>query len=136
MLRVDEEALDEDDDTLIMSYEGRPFTGIAVYRDRRFRGERQYQDGQLHGPSRGWYHSGSPAYELECAWGHVHGHLREWYENGQLMAEEIYEFGIRVAGRKWNQAGELIEEFRLGESDPTFLELLRRRQARSIPERE
>jgi antitoxin component YwqK of YwqJK toxin-antitoxin module len=67
--------------------------------------------------------------EAECAWGARHGIRREWDTDGHLVAEGMYEYGVRVQDRRWDSNGMIIEEFEIQESDPSFQILLAARAA-------
>jgi hypothetical protein len=60
------------------------------------------------------------ALEAECALGARHGRTREWHDSGLLAADVVYEYGIKVRGRAWDESGQLVEDFTLAESGPTF----------------
>ena len=52
--------------------------------------------------------------------GLLHGLRHEWHERGRLAAEEMFEYGIRHWGKRWDKDGALVEDFRLEEIDPNF----------------
>ena len=108
---------------------GKPFTGILEFRweDGGLEAEEEYKDGLLSGRRRAWHTSGQLQEEAECAWGVYHGRRSEWHEGGQVAAEELYEFGIKTRGTRWDEAGQIVEEFVLSETDPSYriLELSR-----------
>jgi antitoxin component YwqK of YwqJK toxin-antitoxin module len=51
--------------------------------------------------------------------GLLHGQRRSWHESGGVASEELFEHGVRLWGKEWDEAGNLIEDFGLQESDPT-----------------
>jgi len=108
---------------------GEPFTGILEFPQPGggLEGEEEYKAGLLSGRRRIWHASGQLQEEAECAWGGYHGRVREWYEDGRLAADEVYEYGIRTRGTRWDEQGRVAEEFELSEADPAYhtLELSR-----------
>lgn len=121
MSRVPNESLDYTDDGLYC-YEGEPFTGISYFQGKGgwLKAEHEYRDGMRWGPSKGWFKPGSPEYEEQWSQGLLHGLRREWHEGGRLAAEETYEYGIRLWGKRWDEEGNPAEDFRLEETDPNF----------------
>jgi antitoxin component YwqK of YwqJK toxin-antitoxin module len=119
VLRVPEEALDYTDEGEF-HFKGKPFTGIAfsLADGGSLEAEHEFREGLYSGLSRGWHPSGCLEYEATCSQGLVHGLRREWHESGRLAAEEAYEYGIRVEGRRWDAEGDLIEEYQLQDTDP------------------
>jgi antitoxin component YwqK of YwqJK toxin-antitoxin module len=55
--------------------------------------EREYQNGQFHGKSFGWYENGSKRWEEEYRNGQPHGKWIDWYENGNKEWECEYQNG-------------------------------------------
>jgi len=51
----------------------------------------------------------------------------DWGEAGDLLTEEIFEFGILLLRRRRTEVGELVEEYRLTTDSPNYqaLESLR-----------
>ena len=47
-------------------------------------------------------------------------YCREWGEDGRLVAEDCYQYGVRVTGKLWDASGHLIEEYEIEERDPAF----------------
>jgi hypothetical protein len=120
MLRVREEELDYPGDDGLYYYDGEPFTGVAVcYAGARLQAETEYRDGVGWGVVRTWHPSGAPASEKQCAGGVFHGLCTEWDEQGRLTLYEVYEQGICIWRRRW-EAGQLVEEHRLHETDRDY----------------
>ena len=121
MIRVKQEELDYHGDGLYY-HGGKPFTGIVVYPSDEgwTQAEEEYHDGLLSGAKREWFRPGALEREAQCAWGGRHGLCREWDESGHLVAEDTYEYAVRVAGKRWDSEGRVTEEFQLQESDPAF----------------
>jgi antitoxin component YwqK of YwqJK toxin-antitoxin module len=131
MLRVPERDLRYNDEEGIYYYGDRPFTGVAfrTYPSGSPMTETQYEDGLFHGISRGFWESGKPETETSYAFGGQHGKSRSWYANGQLAEEDEAECAIIVRRKKWDEAGNLVEEWELKESDPNYEVLLHCRKA-------
>jgi antitoxin component YwqK of YwqJK toxin-antitoxin module len=110
---------------------GEPFTGVMEFRYKNgtLEAEEEYKDGLLSGMRRVWHPSGIPQEEAECAWGVHHGRLREWDEQGRLIIDATYEYGIRTHGTRWDEQGQVTEEFELSEADPAYRTLERARIA-------
>lgn len=54
---------------------------------------------------------GQHTYEYEIVDGIPHGLRKEWDTNGNLYMEITYNEGQKIRRRKWNEKGELIEEW-------------------------
>jgi hypothetical protein len=121
MQRVPNEALDYTDEDLYF-YEDQPFTGISYFlgKDGWVNAEHEYRDGMRWGLSKGWFKPGSLEHEEQWSQGLLHGRHQEWHEGGRLAVEEMYEYGIRLYGKRWDEQGNLIEDFRISETDPNF----------------
>lgn len=127
--RVDEEYFDSDGDLTL--YNGVPFTGIGFDPFPSGEGieyETTYKDGLPHGMSRKWHSSGKLAYEVECKNGAVHGKETYWYPDGSVKSEAIYEYGIKISLKAWDEQGQLIEEFEIdpGSTNYALLQKYRR----------
>jgi len=106
-------------------WQGQPFTGIAydLHPDGSLWGEVEYVDGREHGKAREWYPSGQLKAETTYLKGAYFGPDREWDENEQLRSETIYEYSYPIRERKWNEAGQLVLETRLGPESPKYSRL-------------
>lgn len=131
MQRVSERDLRYDAREGVYYYGEHPFTGVAytTYPGGSLMSETEYRDGLFSGVSRGWWESGSPETEASYSLGAAHGRSRSWHKNGRLADEEDHEHGILVRSKKWDEAGNLIEEYELKESDPDYQSLLLSRKA-------
>jgi antitoxin component YwqK of YwqJK toxin-antitoxin module len=131
MQRVPENKLRYDDVEGVYYLGDQPFTGVAYtqYPDGSPMSESEYRDGVFSGVSRGWSRTGSLESESHYLLGALHGKSRQWHTNGQLAEDEDHEYGILVRGKKWDEAGNLTEDFELKESDPAYKSLLRSRAA-------
>ena len=123
MKRVPVKSLVYDDD--LMWLDGEPFTGIAYALDANgnVNAEYEYRDGLKWGWSRTWYLPGKPFQERQLFMGTTHGKDREWYPNGQLKEEGDYELGFALRRKRWDEAGNVTEEYELKETDPRYQEL-------------
>ena len=99
-----------------------PFTGVGVYPQdgSGVLAEEEYRDGLLCGVRREWHPSGRLASEAECRHGVSHGRTREWSDGGLLLGDSAYEYGYLVESRRWDEGGDLVEEFTLAVGDPGY----------------
>jgi antitoxin component YwqK of YwqJK toxin-antitoxin module len=103
--RINEELLDYDDDQSL--HEGLPFTGIGYleYPDRSLKKESIYVDGYEQGLCREWY----PNKQLKREWTADHGtavgEVKTWYEDGKIKSIALYEFGIEILFKEWDERG-------------------------------
>jgi antitoxin component YwqK of YwqJK toxin-antitoxin module len=121
MKRVPHETLDYTDNDLYY-HDNEPFTGVAYFQGKggQLDAEHEYREGMRWGVSKGWFGPGSPEYEEHWSQGLLHGLRREWHKEGRMIAEEMYERGIHLWGKRWDGDGNLVEDFRLEETDPDF----------------
>lgn len=121
MKRVPNQSLDYREDDLYY-HDDEPFTGVAYFLDKagRLKAEHEYRNGMRWGISKGWQGGGAPDYEESWSQGLLHGLHREWSEIGRCVAEEMYEYGICLWAKRWDDAGEMIQETELKETDPDF----------------
>src|SRR5262245_47083634 len=109
----------------------KPFTGVgfALHPDGWLQVETEYKDGLKWGTQREWFAADKLLTEAELKSGVVHGKQRFWHRNGKLAEEGEYEFGVPLRRKKWDEDGNLVEDFELKETDPDsnyhFLEKLR-----------
>src|SRR4051812_21899569 len=104
------------------TWRGKPFTGIAFWQtnDGKVTSEQYYRDGHATGPGWSWFPSGTLATESNSLAGVFHGVRREWSESGTLSREEMFERGICLWRKRWNDQGVQIEEYWLQESHPDY----------------
>lgn len=128
MKRVPTESLTYNDG--LMWFEGEPFTGIgySLNVNGDVDEESEYRNGLKWGLARVWYLPGKLFQERQLFMGTLHGKEREWYPSGQLKEEGDYELGFAVRRKRWDEDGELLEDFQLKETDPKFKRLERFRQ--------
>lgn len=107
-----------------------PFTGVGFeqHPDGWLQVEIEYKYGLPWGTQREWFAPDQLLTEAELQSGVVHGKQRVWHRNGKLAEEGEYEFGVTLRRKKWDEDGNLEEDFELKEepdSNFDFLEKLR-----------
>src|SRR5215472_16203252 len=114
MNTVDFKSLRHDEDGK-MWHEGNLFTGLAVeyWPNGVVASEANYIDGIKDGPSVGWHDNGVPSVEKTYRIGRVTGTMRKWDRNGQLILEEEIYDGRALWRKRWDESGNLIEDYRL-----------------------
>jgi antitoxin component YwqK of YwqJK toxin-antitoxin module len=121
MKRVPEDSLDYTGDGFYYLDE-RPFTGVgySVSEDGWLETETEYRDGLEWGLRRQWYAPNKLLAEAELSRGVKHGKERLWHRNGKLKEEGDYELGTTLKRKKWDENGNLEEDFELKETDSNF----------------
>jgi len=106
----------------MMLLDGVPFTGIGEVLDatRGLIAEYEYRNGLKWGESRVWYSPGVRFQQGLFFMGTGHGKHREWYRNGTLKKELDYDLGYVVRRKVWDEDGDLIEDYKLQESEPKY----------------
>lgn len=124
MMRVPAKSLDYPGDGR-QYLDGVPFSGVAYYVDRQGRlvGEIEYRSGLEWGLKREWYEPDQPYYEGHFFRGVLHGKKREWHRNGQLAEEGDYEYGIALRKIRWDEVGDIEEQYELKATDPDYQRL-------------
>ncbi len=130
-LRVDFDDLDVAWGGSQYLYDGKPFTGVTyeMHPDGDLVGEHEYRDGFSYGPSREWYGPGELRYEKFFGEQGLDGMAREWHPDGRPKSEALYESGIRLWEKQWDEQGNLTRDWRLTEDDPRWADLMRWREA-------
>jgi antitoxin component YwqK of YwqJK toxin-antitoxin module len=64
--------------------------------------EKEYQNGQQHGKSFGWWENGNKWWEIEFQNGQRHGKDIRWHENGNKNWEDYYWEGKKVSEAEFN----------------------------------
>jgi hypothetical protein len=117
VLRVSYEDLDYDG--AVSTFEGKPFTGVAFEEDEDGSlAEDQFAEGLASGLSRKWSLQRQLIEERQLLGGALHGTVREWSTHGLLLRHATYESGICLTDRRWNEAGELINDYQLPADHP------------------
>ncbi|MDB4710743.1 tetratricopeptide repeat protein, partial [Flavobacteriales bacterium] len=81
------------------------------YENGQFKLERNYKNGELHGPYKEWHENGQLKLERNYKNGEQNGVFKLWNISGQLLLECNFKDG-RENGfeKKWNKKGDLIRE--------------------------
>jgi len=79
------------------------------HNEHQARDEKNYKDGQLHGPSRLW-ENGILIFELNYKNGIKDGLDKEWWPNGQIKAQHLFKDGALFEWSKWYENGLLKVE--------------------------
>jgi antitoxin component YwqK of YwqJK toxin-antitoxin module len=129
MIRVPENILEFGEEGLLY-HDGKPFTGSAFREadDGRLMYEAEYRGGRQWGICREWYADGQLSSEESFALEYPHGMSRQWHGNGQLANEAMYELGVCLEKKEWDEAENQVKDYRLSESDPDYRTLLARRK--------
>jgi len=101
------------DDGLRVTYQGEWFTGEAIEVDRagNIISLSAYINGREDGLSQEWYSDGTLRHSGMVKLGMAVGMHQEWYPNGQLISQREFDSGgDELARRRWDEAGNLIEE--------------------------
>lgn len=113
----------------VMTLDGAPFTGIGyVDRNGEVVEETEYRNGLKWGTSKTVFPGGQPYKHSRLFAGVRHGQHRQWHFSGQLAEEADYELGFLLRRKKWDEDGDLIDDFELEASDPEFKDLERTRE--------
>jgi hypothetical protein len=86
------------------------------------------------GRVREWYQSGSLKEDAEFALDVYSSRVRKWREDGSLISDQIYELRLKVESKRWDEAGQLVEDYRIAADDPSLLAV--RKASEAIKERE
>jgi antitoxin component YwqK of YwqJK toxin-antitoxin module len=123
MFRVPNDALEYDEGVMLL--DGEPFDGVGYMVDDagQLVGEIEYRDGLEWGMKRGWNVPDQLYYEGRFFRGVLHGKQREWHSNGQLAEDGDFEFGFVLRKKRWDDEGNLLEEYELKETDPDYASL-------------
>ena len=91
---------------------GQPFTGIAYESDQdgNLIYYCYYEDGFSQGAYVEFYEDGNVKSIQNMKRGRTHGSEKIWRKDGALQLEAIYEYGICVYVREWDEKGMLIQE--------------------------
>lgn len=112
-MRVKFDELDLTEDGLILTYCGKPFTGVAFEEEDSgvLVSETEFLNGQKNGIFREWSSNGRLIKQASFALDSLHGNLCEWDEDGGLRVVAEYEIGIRVRERRLGPHGVVVDEF-------------------------
>ena len=125
MSRVDYEELEPSDDYLIMLHDGNPFSGVAFERmqDGNLISETTFVEGQKSGISKEWSSSGTLIREQFFLFYAHHGRSCEWYESGAPKIDGLYELGVCIHEKAWDESGNEIKSYVIDETSAQFATL-------------
>jgi antitoxin component YwqK of YwqJK toxin-antitoxin module len=134
-LRINWDDIEQDwEDFITLNDE--PFTGIVYenWPDGTLRSETEIENGLRKGFDRNWYESGQPQAESYHDRSVKSGFSREWFENGQLKQEIIWEWGIMIQKRHWDENEKLISEYQITSDSLSFktLQIVRAQHDKNI----
>lgn len=118
------EELDYDHEKNLNLFNGKPFSGIAF--ENNLDGtvnEVMMVNGIENGICKEWYASGNIKSEGHLYNNIAHGIWWTWNKEGSLTKERIFEFGILVKEKIWDEQGELLSAFEIDENHPKFFSL-------------
>jgi antitoxin component YwqK of YwqJK toxin-antitoxin module len=126
MDRVPHDELLYDEEEGIYEHDGVPFKGISfrLAPGGWLESEQEFREGLPWGMGRTWFAPERLASESSSVGGVWHGVRREWHENGRLALEEMCELGVTLSRKRWNEEGQLIEDYHLQVTDPDYETLL------------
>lgn len=108
-------------------WEGKPFTGIAFEEDTEgdLISETSYVNGIQDGFEKRWFSEDRQESYCEIKFNRPHGAFVYWYPSGKIKLEGKSELGSVLFSRKYDETGNLIEEYKI-EDNPKHLEDLER----------
>ncbi|WP_055076247.1 toxin-antitoxin system YwqK family antitoxin [Pseudanabaena sp. 'Roaring Creek'] len=132
LLRVDYDLLEPSDDFLIEFYEGIPFTGIAYenHLNGSLLSETPFTNGYKNGIEREWSESGILIEEVNLEDNQANGLLHKWHCNGQLKCEGMFEMGVCLWMKEWDETGNLTRDYVIDEKSSDFIFLRGQRKLR------
>jgi hypothetical protein len=94
-----------------------PFTGVVYsgFEDEPD-SQQEFRNGLAWGFGMTWHGSGAVASDCQFEGGVYHGLRREFQEDGGLALLEVYEHGVCLWRRRWDEAGRLLEDYALSET--------------------
>lgn len=108
----------------LMMLDGTPFTGVGyIERNGEVIEETDYRDGLKWGVSKTLFPGGKPYKHSRLFIGVRHGQHRQWHFNGQLAEEADYELGVVIRRKRWDEDGELIDDFEIDADDREYKSL-------------
>lgn len=132
MLRIPHDQLAWRTDDLYY-HQGQPFSGIGygLAPDGWLLYEIEYREGIQCGTAREWGGPEQLVAERSYGWAWLHGPTRVWHDNGKLAEESGYEMGFCLVRKKWDDRGQLIEDYALQPTDAEYRLLEQKRKERS-----
>jgi hypothetical protein len=104
------------------AHEGVDFTGINfyMYKNLQILSEESYLDGTGWGFYRKWNSNGVLLRFCNIKYGAADGSVKKWYGNGVLQEDSFVDSQIIIRRKRWNQQGEIIEDFRIEDHPEDF----------------
>lgn len=121
---VETTALELRDGRLCLKGQTNPYTGVMVefYPGRALKSRSVLANGQLHGPSEGFYTNGQREVLEPFNAGVSHGTRLKWHPSGARLSEaSIVQGKLHGLFRRWHENGQLAEEITLSNGAPTGL---------------
>jgi len=105
-----------------INFEDKPYTGVLF--EVNVNGTLLYEGtivaGYCQGLNRHWYSNGNLFNEGYYIRGMHHGMYKVWYENGKPKEQSMYEFGVAVARKRWDETGSLSKTMDIQFDKRTF----------------
>jgi antitoxin component YwqK of YwqJK toxin-antitoxin module len=129
MKRVPDDLIEYSDDG-VYCLKDQPFTGVgfSLHKHGWLEKEVEYRGGAEWGMKRQWYAPSELSREAQMRAGVVHGKERRWHRNGRLKEERECEFGVVLERKNWDDDGNLIDHYKLKETDSDFKTLQKFRE--------
>jgi len=83
---------------------------ISYYSTGILESVKSYQNGVLDGITREYYEGGTLKHAINYSNDQIDGMYHTYYPSGFLWTKEVYEDGIFVGRKKYNEEGEVINE--------------------------
>lgn len=98
---------------VIMKYNGRLFTGIAIERfaSGSIETKIEYINGYLEGSQKLYYETGQLKEEYFLKDGFRDGIYKSYYETGELLDEIEYKLGNLISGQRFGTQGTVIKKY-------------------------
>lgn len=115
-------------------FDGKRFTGMDYILNEDegwLEAETEYVEGLPSGLKREWAGPGRLLFEAQFRGGVVHGRKRRWTDDGTIIEDGEYEYGIPLWEKIWDEDGNLMDDYKLKESDANYKLLLKNRRLES-----
>ena len=112
----------------IHHYQGKPFTGVAVshWPEGGLHQEQAFSKGEKDGMHRVYDSSARLLEETPYRANAVDGISWTWHDNGQMACELFAMLGVPLFRRKWDDRGDLREEYKLDENNWRYARVLKK----------
>ncbi len=120
-IRLQQNELEFTNDHLAF-WKGKPFTGVIydLHKNGKTWSEMSYVNGYQEGLTREWSESGNLLTTENWRSGYLHGIKQEWFIHGSQKRKAIYEFGILVNNKEWDDSGSLVQNFKISQKDLSY----------------